>query len=178
MALLDIRLDDDPILRKKAAKIKKPGAQSVKTLIDDMAETMYKASGIGLAAPQVGISKRLIVVDIGEGLLAVVNPTLQKLHDNEVNGIEACLSLPDVVGEVMRKERVEVHGWDRSGKEIWLEAEGLRARVFQHEVDHLDGVLFTDRATRVFDRSELEEEDEETEEVAKTSELGSQVSFS
>jgi len=144
--------DPDPILRKVAKKVselelKMPLTQQ---LIDDMIETMHEAPGIGLAAPQVGIGKRIIVVHVGEdkGPYAVVNPVLSDF-EGEAVAIEGCLSIPGIIGDVKRAERCTITGLDRKGKKFHLEADGLLARCFQHEVDHLDGVLITDKAENI-----------------------------
>ena len=144
--------DPDPILRKVAKKVpelelKMPLTQQ---LIDDMLETMHAAPGIGLAAPQVGIGKRIIVVHVGEdgGPYAVINPVIEN-HDGEAVATEGCLSIPGIVGDVRRAERCSIAGLDRKGRKFRLDAEGLVARCFQHEVDHLDGVLITDKAENI-----------------------------
>src|SRR5262249_51252849 len=144
--------EPEPILHKVAKKVselelKMPLTQQ---LIDDMIETMHEAPGIGLAAPQVGIGKRIIVVHVGEddGPYAVINPVLGDF-EGEAIGTEGCLSIPGIVGDVKRAERCTVSGLDRKGHKFRLEAEGLLARCFQHEVDHLDGVLITDKAENI-----------------------------
>ncbi len=149
MARLQIVYDGNPVLRKKAQPVRVVDSL-VGQLLDDMLETMHKANGIGLAAPQVGISKRIIVVDIGEddGPVKMVNPRVVE-REGTLVGLEGCLSIPGVYGEVERAEKVVVKGLDFKGKPLRIEAEGLLARVFQHEVDHLDGILFTDTATNV-----------------------------
>jgi peptide deformylase len=122
-----------------------------------MLETMYAASGIGLAAPQVGIEKRVIVVDVGEDPLVLVNPRITAVEGEQV-GLEGCLSVPDMVGEVRRAAWVTVKGLNRRGWPVSLEGEGLLARVLQHEIDHLDGILFVARIedlTRLWRASEL-----------------------
>jgi len=144
--------DPDPILHKVAKKVsdlelKMPLTQQ---LIDDMIETMHDAPGIGLAAPQVGIGKRIIVVHVGEdaGPYAVVNPVLDNV-EGEAVAIEGCLSIPGIIGDVKRFERCTISGLDRKGRKFRLEADGLLARCFQHEIDHLDGVLITDKAENI-----------------------------
>jgi peptide deformylase len=144
--------DPNPILRKVAKKLtdlelKMPLTQQ---LIDDMIETMHDAPGIGLAAPQVGIGKRIIVVHVGDdaGPYAVVNPVIEDL-DGEAVATEGCLSIPGIVGDVKRAERCTITGLDRKGRKFRLAADGLLARCFQHEVDHLDGVLITDKAENI-----------------------------
>jgi peptide deformylase len=125
-------------------------------LIDDMFETMYSAPGIGLAAPQVGVSKRIIVVHVGEDeRYAVINPVLSDFEGEET-GIEGCLSIPGKVGDVKRAVSCTVTGLDRQGKKFELRAQAMVARCFQHEVDHLDGVLITDKATNMRDAVPVE----------------------
>jgi len=129
----------------------------VRRLARDMLETMHAASGVGLAAPQVGVRQRVIVVDVGENPITLVNPEITAA-DGEQVGLEGCLSLPDLVGEVRRAEWVGVKGLNRRGKPITVEGEGLLARALQHEVDHLDGILFIARIedpTRLWRVSEL-----------------------
>lgn len=145
--VLRIRTEGSEILRKKARPIKSVN-RSVKRLAEDMLETMYKARGAGLAAPQVGRGIRLVVVDIGEGPLMLVNPRVTSSAGKIVDA-EACLSIPGVSGRVARAERVSVESLDIDGKTQLLEAEGFLARVIQHEIDHLDGILFIDRATDI-----------------------------
>lgn len=145
--VLRIRTEGSEILRKKARPITSVN-RSIKRLAEDMLETMYKARGAGLAAPQIGRDIRLVVIDIGEGPMMLVNPKLTSSAGNVVD-VEACLSIPGVSGRVPRAERVCVESLDIDGKTQLLEAEGFLARVMQHEIDHLDGVLFTDRATEV-----------------------------
>ncbi len=165
MAVLEIVTMPQPVLRRKAHKVTTVD-KDIKQLIDNMVETMREAPGVGLAAPQVGVSNRVIVVEYGESdeedaptkLYAVVNPEIVEISEEEtVTGIEACLSIPRLVGEVERYERIVVKGLNRNGKPVKIKAEGWLARVFQHEIDHLDGVLFTDRATKVWQPREDEE---------------------
>lgn len=147
-----ILIEPDPMLRKVAKKVsgfelKLPLTQQ---LIDDMFATMQAAPGIGLAAPQVGVGKRIIVVHVGEDEppYAVVNPVLSDF-EGEQEGVEGCLSIPGRIGDVKRALTCTVSGLDRDGKKFSLHAEGLLARCFQHEVDHLDGVLILDKATNI-----------------------------
>lgn len=164
MAILRIRIDDDPVLRKKAKQVKSIDS-SLQKLIDDMAETMYDAPGVGLAAPQVGVSKRLIMVDTddGQGLQVVINPKIVKLEGEPEVALEGCLSVPNIYGEVERKVKVTVKGLNKKGKGITIEATGLRARALQHETDHLDGILFTDKAENLRKMEEKSEEEKEGE---------------
>lgn len=144
MALRNIRLEDDEILRKKSRKIESVNDR-IKTLIEDMKETMYSANGVGLAAPQVGILKRLIVVDVGEGPIVLINPEIIEEKGSETD-FEGCLSLPGKEGSVERPSYVKVKGINEDGKEVIYSGEGLLARAFCHEIDHLDGILFIDKA--------------------------------
>lgn len=139
----------NPTLRKKSNPVKKVNG-AVRQLMDRMLATMYAADGVGLAAPQVGVSKRVIVIDIGEGPIALANPELLAREGEEL-GTEGCLSVPGKAGEVKRAKEVRVTGLDRDGQKVWLEGKDLLARAFQHEIDHLEGILFTDRAERVWD---------------------------
>ncbi len=143
MAIRIIRKDEDPILRKKAKQVEKIDDR-VKILLEDMKDTMYDADGVGLAAPQVGVLKRIILVDVGEGLLEMINPEIVETCGEEIDE-EGCLSLPGVNGEVPRPEAVTVKGLNPQGQEIVVEAKNLFARALCHEIDHLNGVLFTDR---------------------------------
>ncbi len=146
-----------PVLRKQASPVQKIDGVILR-LLDDMAETMYHARGVGLAAPQVGVPKRIIVLDPGgeeRRLMQLINPLCRE-RDGEVLGVEGCLSLPGVSGEVPRAERVVVEALDREGRPVRVEAEGLPARILQHEIDHLDGILIVDRAVRLLDPEEEE----------------------
>lgn len=144
MALRQIRnYKTDDVLRKKAKKVEKID-ERLQMLIDDMIDTMYHADGVGLAAPQVGILKRVIVIDVGEGVHALINPEFVSQSGEEID-VEGCLSIPGIRGKVNRPANVVVKALDRNGKEIQLEASGLLARALCHEIDHLDGVLFIDK---------------------------------
>jgi len=151
MAIRIIVKDPDPVLREKAKPVTKFNANLHK-LLDDMADTMYDANGVGLAAPQIGILKRVIVIDTGDehGLIEMVNPEIIE-KSGEQFGPEGCLSIPGINGEVRRAMWVKVRGQDRNGVEYTMEGEGLLARAFQHEVDHLNGILFTDLAERIYE---------------------------
>lgn len=167
MAIREIVFTPDQVLRRKAHKIT-TFDKDLQTLIDDMIETMRDAPGVGLAAPQVGISQRLIVVEYAENeeddenedapkkLYVVINPEIVTAAEEQVEGIEACLSVPRLVGEVNRSTAITVKGLNRHGRPIKIKAEGWLARIFQHEIDHLEGVLFTDRASRVWRPKENE----------------------
>lgn len=149
MALRQIRKDGDEVLRKKSKEVKEI-TPSVLTLLDDMVETMYEAEGVGLAAPQVGILKRIVVIDIGDEIIELINPEIIE-KDGEQIGPEGCLSIPGLTGEVKRPQTVKVKALNRNGEEVILEGEGLLARAFCHEIDHLNGVLFTDKVIRYLD---------------------------
>jgi len=153
MALREIRLVPDPILRQKAKKVSKI-TPALQKLMDDMAETMRESQGVGLAAPQVGILQRIIVVevkrdeqhpDIQEGFYQLVNPELTGVSKEIEEGREGCLSIPGYVGDLDRAVAVEVKGLDRQGKPVKIRAYGYLARVLQHELDHLNGILYLDR---------------------------------
>ncbi len=167
MAILEIATLPDPVLRRKAKKIT-TFDKDLQTLIDNMVETMRKAPGVGLAAPQVSVSQRLLVIEYGEEdeegneagpkkLYALINPEIVQMSEEVEKGIEGCLSIPGLVGEVERATKITVKGLNRFGKPVKITAEGWLARIFQHEIDHLEGVLFPDRATRVWKPKEDEE---------------------
>ncbi|MGQ0744017.1 MAG: peptide deformylase [Acidimicrobiales bacterium] len=143
MSLPPIRVVGDPVLRQAALPVADIDGNLVR-LAQDMLETMYEAPGIGLAAPQVGIGRRFFVYDIGDGPAAVVNPILSG-HRGEWEYVEGCLSVPDLHWSIVRPKEVLLTGWDLEGREIEVEADELLARLFQHEVDHLDGVLLLER---------------------------------
>ncbi|MGD0153151.1 MAG: peptide deformylase [Thermacetogeniaceae bacterium] len=147
----------DPVLREKARPVPEINSSILK-LLDNMADTMYAAKGVGLAAPQIGVSKRAIVVDCGEGLLEVINPEAVSLKGEDI-GTEGCLSVPGVVGEVKRAARVVFKGLNRQGEVIRITASGQAARALQHETDHLDGILFIDKASKLIDSDSQAEAD-------------------
>lgn len=144
MAILEIVKDPDPVLRRKAEPVTQV-TKRIRRLIKDMLETMYSADGVGLAAPQVGVSERVVVVDIGEGPVALINPEISEASGKEID-VEGCLSIPGTSGYVERAEEVVVNGLNENGRSTRIKAEGLFARALQHEIDHLDGVLFVDHA--------------------------------
>ncbi len=144
MAKRKIRISTDEVLRK----ISKPVSaitHSVLTLLDDMAETMYDANGVGLAAPQVGILKRIVVIDIGDGLVELINPVVVETKGSQI-GNEGCLSIPGYSAPVERPEYVKVKALNRKGEEIIVEGKDLMAVALCHETDHLDGILYIDKA--------------------------------
>ena len=136
-------LGEDDVLRKHARRVDKFDKR-LRTLLDDMADTMYKADGVGLAAPQVGVLRRAVVIDVGDGLIELVNPQIVA-SEGAVVGAEGCLSVPGRRGTVERPERVTVTAQNRDGRAMQLEAEGLLAVAMCHEIDHLDGVLYVDK---------------------------------
>jgi peptide deformylase len=161
MALRKIVTLPDSVLRRKARAVTKFD-KNLQTLIDDMIETMRQAPGVGLAAPQIGLSERIIVIeyverpedeekeDAPKKVWAVLNPEIVKSSEETLKGVEGCLSIPGLVGEVERHATVQIKGLNKYGKPTKIKAEGWLARIFQHEIDHLNGVLFTDHATRVW----------------------------
>ncbi len=157
MTIREITHFPEDVLRKKAEPVE-VFDQALDTLIEDMIETMREAPGVGLAAPQIGVSKRVIVVEFGseddetlpKQLYVMVNPEIENRSEATVPGIEGCLSVPGVVGEVERAEVVTVRGQNAKGKKIRIRAQGWLARIFQHEIDHIDGVLYTDRAENLW----------------------------
>ena len=166
MALREIVTVPDAVLRRKARKVTEFN-KDLQVLIDDMVETMRDAPGVGLAAPQIGLSQRLIVVEFNENsdededapkkLFVLANPEIVKASEETVSGIEGCLSVPGLIGEVERPVQIVVRGQNRHGQPVRIKAKDWLARIFQHEIDHLEGVLFTDRATRVWKPSKEEE---------------------
>lgn len=146
MAIRNIVKIGDDILRK-TCRSQLTFDERLHQILDDMAETMYAADGVGLAAPQVGILRRYCVVDVGDGLVELINPVIEKKSGEQV-GNEGCLSIPERYAEVSRPMKVTVRAQDRFGKTFTIKAEGLKARAFCHEIDHLDGVMFIDRAKK------------------------------
>ena len=164
MALLDIITTPDPILRRKAHKVT-TFDKDFQTLVTNMIETMRDAPGVGLAAPQVAVPERLVVIEYGDEeddkapkkLYVLVNPEFVEKSEETELGVEACLSVPDLVGEVERHLRITVKALNRHGKPVKIKAEGWLARIFQHEIDHLDGILYTDRTENVWAPREEDE---------------------
>lgn len=144
MSLLEIKKAGAPVLKEICAPVERVDAR-LRKLLDDMAETMYEANGIGIAAPQVGEAMRMVVIDIGDGIIELVNPKITFREGSETDS-EGCLSVPGIFGEVERAAKVKVEFLDRRGKRKHITAKGLLARCIQHELDHLEGVLFIDVA--------------------------------
>ena len=142
MAIRNIRVIGDDILRKKCKEVKEITEKN-KELIQDMLDTMYDADGVGLAAPQVGILKRIVVIDVGEGPIVLINPEILETS-GEQTGDEGCLSVPGMAGQVTRPNYVKVKALDVNMEEVIYEGEELLARAFCHEIDHLDGKMYTE----------------------------------
>lgn len=165
MALRKIATLPDPVLKRKARPVTKFD-KNLHTLITDMVETMREAPGVGLAAPQIGLSERIVVIEYFEKqedeekeeapkkVWAIINPEIVKVSEETFMGVEGCLSIPGLVGEVQRHAEVHVKALNRHGKPIRIKAKGWLARIFQHEIDHLNGILFTERAVRVWQPKE------------------------
>jgi len=172
MTLRTIVTLPDPVLRRKARPVTKFD-KDLHTLIDDMVETMRDAPGVGLAAPQIGLSERLLVIeyfereedeeieDAPKKVWAVINPEIVKKSEETVMGVEGCLSIPGLLGEVERHTEIHVKALNRHGKPMKIKARGWLARIFQHEIDHLNGVLFPDLTERVWQPQEEEVETEQ-----------------
>ncbi len=161
MSAREVILVPHPTLRKKSEPVSDFGPE-LQELIDDMVETIRLESGVGLAAPQVNVSQQVIVIEFGSEeeeelppeLYILVNPKITRFSTDAVLGAEGCLSIPGLMGEVERAYQVTVEGKDRTGSPVTLHLEGWLARVFQHEIDHLNGILYTDRATQVWKSDE------------------------
>lgn len=147
MAYREIRREGDEILRKKSRPVEVIDKKII-TLAEDMAETMYKAEGAGLAAPQVGILKRIVTIDVGDGLYEMINPEILE-QSGEQDGPEGCLSIPDKTGEVVRPMYVKVRYTNLEGNTVVIDAEDYFARAVCHELDHLDGILYIDKAHKM-----------------------------
>jgi peptide deformylase len=161
MALRKIVTIPDPVLKRKAHTVTKFD-KNLQSLLDDMVETMRGAPGVGLAAPQIGLSERIIVIEYYEReedeqveeapkkVWTLINPEIVKASEERLLGVEGCLSIPGLIGEVERHAEVQVKGLNRHGKPMKVKAKGWLARIFQHEIDHLNGILFTERATHIW----------------------------
>ena len=167
MAIRNIRFDTDEVLRKRSKEIETID-NKIRELAIDMVETMYKFDGVGLAAPQVGILKRMIVIDPGTGPKVLINPVIKKATGKQT-GEEGCLSFPNMFGNVDRPETLVVEAFDIDGKKIKIKAKDLEAVILSHEIDHLDGVLFIDKAYDVYTLTdeEIERNKKEYEEIEK-----------
>lgn len=164
MPLRNIITPENPTLRRKTHLVKDFNDPALQKLIDDMVETMREAPGVGLAAPQVAVSQRLAVIEYAPGsedlpedaeppepkLYVILNPEITAKSEEMVDGAEGCLSIPGYAGNVLRHKAITVKAFNRKGRPIKIKAEGWLARIFQHEIDHLDGVLFIDKADKVW----------------------------
>ncbi|HEY4691590.1 MAG TPA: peptide deformylase [Anaerolineae bacterium] len=189
MALREVLVVEHPVLRRKAKKVDKVTPE-IRRLINDMIETMRNAPGVGLAAPQIGVSQRVIIAEYAEEeeqeaspdgtpadppkkkLYIVINPEITRRSEEMVEGVEGCLSIPGWAGVVNRNEEIEVRGMNRAGGKFKLKAKGWLARIFQHEVDHLDGVLFIDRIAGPDKLWRTPPPEQETPEEARAEHLG------
>lgn len=169
MAIRNIRYDNDEVLRKRSREIEEID-NKIRELAIDMVETMYKFDGVGLAAPQVGILKRIIVIDPGDGPKVLINPVITKSSGTQT-GEEGCLSFPNTFGNVDRPATLTVEAYDIDGKKIKIKAKELEAVILSHEIDHLDGVLFVDKAYDMYTLTdeEIEAARREAEEEQKKS---------
>lgn len=146
MALRKIRTKEDEVLRKKSKEVKSIDSRTL-MLVQDMLDTMYNANGVGLAAPQIGILKRIVVIDVGIGPMVLINPEIVETR-GEVKDIEGCLSIPGEQGTVIRPKYAKVRALNEKGEYIEVEGEDLLARAFCHEIDHLNGILYTDKLVK------------------------------
>jgi peptide deformylase len=149
LAVMQIRLIGDPVLRSKSRQVNKI-TEKTKDLLSNMADTMYNAQGVGLAAPQVGVLQRIIIIDVedGHGLIELINPEIIYCSEEKEIMEEGCLSIPGRRDYVIRPDKIEVKGLKPDGKEVVIKADGLKARALQHEIDHLEGVLFIDKVAK------------------------------
>ena len=161
MAVREIRVQGDAVLEKVCKEVKALTPRNL-VLIEDMLDTMYEAQGVGLAAPQVGILKRFVVIDVGEGPIILINPEILETS-GEQTGDEGCLSVPGLAGQVTRPNYVKVKALDENMEEVIYEGEGLLARAFCHEIDHLDGHLYVEKVEGELHEPVYEEEEDEEE---------------
>jgi peptide deformylase len=167
MAIREIVTVPEAVLRRKAHKVT-DFDKDFQQLVDDMVETMREAPGVGLAAPQLGVSQQLIVVEYNvdniddenakKKLFVVANPVILQKSEETENGVEGCLSIPGLVGDVERFSQITIKGQNRRGQPVKIKANGWLARIFQHEIDHVEGILFTDRATKIWKPTPEEEQ--------------------
>lgn len=154
MALREIRFGDDPVLGKKSREVTDFDGR-LHELLGDMAETMYDADGAGLAAVQIGILRRVVVIDVGEGLIELINPVITEMSEEKTNASEGCLSFPGEWGMVERPKRVTVQAQDRHGNPVTVTGEDLLARALCHEIDHTNGIVFIELASEMIDPDDL-----------------------
>lgn len=153
MALRNLRYQGDELLGKTSREITEIN-ERILTLLDDMVETMYKSEGVGLAAPQVGVLRRCVVIDVGNGVVKLINPEIVEASEETETEIEGCLSVPDYVGYVTRPKHVKVKALNEKGEELEIEAEGLYKKALCHEIDHLNGIIFPDIADELLTHEE------------------------
>ncbi|MCX7832510.1 MAG: peptide deformylase [Actinobacteria bacterium] len=170
MKYRDILIFGEPVLKEKSKEVQNIDSNIRKTL-KNMYEIMKRADGVGLAAPQIGIPLRLVVIDVGEGPIFMVNPEITWYSKEEVDFEEGCLSFPGVAINITRPEKVKVAFLDEKGRKNFLEADGLLARAIQHEVDHLDGVLIIDRATKTQRMEAIQKLQENIQQIEETKTL-------
>lgn len=159
MALREIRTDEDPILRKQSKEVTEI-SKRIKILLEDMEETMIHANGVGLAAPQIGVLRRVVTIDVGEGVMKIINPEILEVKGTIVD-IEGCLSIPGISGTVERPEWVKLKYLNEDGEEMIIEGTDLLARAICHEVDHLNGILYTDKVIEYCTDDDDDDDDEE-----------------
>ena len=159
MALRNILTEDNPALRKVCRPYTAFDAR-LHQLLDDMADTLKEANGVGLAAPQVGVLKRVVIIDVGNGVIELINPEFVSVSGKKTS-VEGCLSVPDRWGEVERPAKVVVRALNRKGEEFEITGEELLATALCHELDHLDGIIFVDKATRFIEPEDLADEEDE-----------------
>lgn len=150
MAVYAIVKIGDPVLREKAAKVKSISPNIIK-LLDNMKDTLDDAKGVGLAAPQIGVSKAVVIIDIEDELIELINPEIISYSEDLENDVEGCLSIPGKQGEVERYCKVTVKAMNRAGEPFEITGEGLLSRALQHEIDHLCGVMYVDRASKMYE---------------------------
>ncbi len=147
MAVYQITKKGEPVLREKAKRVPEI-TKNILKLLDNLKDTLFDANGAGLAAPQIGISKRAVVVNVDDEYIELINPEIIAASGEQTD-YEGCLSIPGLIGEVTRAEKVTVKGWNRQGEEIEVTRRGMMARALQHEIDHLDGILYIDKAENI-----------------------------
>jgi peptide deformylase len=160
VAIRTIRKWNDSILHKKSRDVT-AFDHRLHQLLDDMADTMREANGVGLAAVQVGVLRRVITIDVGDGMIELINPVITEMSEETIDAAEGCLSFPGQQGMVERPKRVTVEAYDRFGEPFTVVGEDLLARAFYHEIDHTNGIVYLDRATEVFDEEDEEDGEEE-----------------
>lgn len=148
--ILKIVQEGDPVLREKAKPVANPKSPEIKVLVSDMVATMQKVNGLGLAAPQVGVSSRIFTVEVEGKVYAFINPEIKNISDDESFFEEGCLSVQKIWGPVIRPKKLTIKAFDENGEPIKIHAKGLLARVIQHEMDHLNGTLFIDKAEKIY----------------------------